>query len=132
MSNIIIRPTQVAVPLSKKQRPVSRYDGELLNTFIYMYENNDTPPPTSLITVSAWTIPAQPLSKNESAIYGELYDHKVNGEWNLNLIFPTSVPAYVSGTASNQASFRKRLGKYEMRLYYSIKYMLDADVQPRS
>ena len=68
-----IRKPQKCVALSQKKRPISRYDAQLLNTFLYMYKNSDESPSRTKVTVSKYIVPRAQLSKTESALYKELY-----------------------------------------------------------
>ena len=68
-----IRKPQKSVALSAKARPISRTDAKILNTFIYMYRNEDKTPAGTSVTVSSVVIPNRQLSKSESALYKELY-----------------------------------------------------------
>ena len=68
-----IRKPQKCVALSDKNRPISRYDAQLLNTFLYMYKNSDESPSKTKVTVSKYIVPRAQLSKTESALYKELY-----------------------------------------------------------
>ena len=134
MSNSRVRQPVKTVPLSEKQRPISRYDAKILNTFAYMYNNADALPITTKINVSSYIIPAGPLSRSESALYKEIEDYiKDNSNtWNAGLIWPVTVPEAQAGDETDKGSnsFLKRLGKYELELYYSFKNMLDANVEP--
>ena len=68
-----IRKPQKCVALSDKNRPISRYDAQLLNTFLYMIKNSDEAPSRTKVTTEKYIVPRAQLSRSESALYKELY-----------------------------------------------------------